>query len=160
MTKVEHTLEPIYDGHSKTLILGSMPSETSRTVNKYYGHPQNRFWQIMSSLYETEIEDWQNFILNHRLALWDVIASCEIDKSSDSSIRNVIPNDVPSLIKETEIENIFLLGKSAYNLYNKHLKEKMGIEGIYLPSPSSANATMTLEKLIERYSIIKEVTEE
>lgn len=156
MSRVFHTLEPIYDKNSKTLILGSMPSVTSRAINKYYGHKTNRFWQIMEAIYDEEITDWQNFILKHHLALWDVIKECDIDSSSDSSIKNVLVNDVQSLIKETQIDRIFLLGKSAYNLYNKYLREKTGIEGIYLSSPSSANATKHLFDLIDEYKIIKE----
>ena len=157
--RVKHTLEPVFDEQSKTLILGSMPSVTSRAVEKYYGHPQNRFWTIMENLYDEQITDWRSFILKHNLALWDVIKECDIESSSDSTIKKVEPNDINSIIEKCNIRHIFLLGKSAYNLYNKHIRELTQIEGIYLPSPSSANASISLEKLIEKYSIIKEVTE-
>lgn len=159
MTKVEHTLEPVFDLNSKTLILGSMPSVTSREILKYYGHKSNRFWTIMETVYEEKIEDWKEFILKHHLALWDVIAECDIESSKDSSIKNVKVNDIAGLIKMTNIENVFLLGRSAYDLYNRYLLKKVGIRGIYLPSPSSANATFSLEKLVEEYTKIKEVTE-
>jgi len=156
--KVEHTLEPVYDKNSITLILGSMPSVKSREVGKYYGHRSNRFWQVMSKLYDEDITDWKKFILKHNLALWDVIASCEIEGSSDRSIKKVIPNDISSLLKKTRIKNIFLLGKTAYDLYERHLKDSLKIEGLYLPSPSSANATYSLDDLIREYSIIKDLT--
>lgn len=159
MSRVEHTLEPVFDDHSKTLILGSMPSITSRAVSKYYGHPQNRFWKILGEIYGESTEDWRQFILTHHLALWDVISSCEINSSSDASIKDVCVNDIASLVEKSDITNIFLLGKSAYDLYNRYIKDSLGIEGIYLPSPSSANASYSLEDLIEKYSIIKNMTD-
>ncbi len=157
--RVEHTLEPVFDKESRTLILGSMPSVKSREVGKYYGHKTNRFWQIMSKLYEEDIDDWKAFILRHHLALWDVIASCEIEGSSDSSIKKVVPNDIATIIDHADIKNIVLLGKTAYNLYNKYLFEKVKREGIVLPSPSSANATYSLDDLVREYQIIKDKTE-
>lgn len=159
MSRVSHNLPPIFDKSSKTLILGSLPSVASREVGKYYGHPQNRFWRIMSTIYEEDTSDWQNFILKHNLALWDVIASCEISSSSDSSIKKVIPNDIQSIVKNSKIENIFLLGRSAYTLYNKYILPKTHIEGIYLPSTSAANASKSLDELVSLYRIIKEVTD-
>lgn len=157
--KVIHTLDPIFDENSRTLILGSMPSIKSRELKKYYGHKTNRFWKILERLYGEPIDDWKKFILNHNLALWDVIAECDIHSSSDRTIKYVVVNDVSSLIAKTKIENIFLLGKSAYDLYNKYLIEKTGIEGKYLPSTSSANASKSLEDLVKEYHIIKETTE-
>lgn len=155
MTRVFHTLEPVYRKTSDTLILGSIPSITSRQVGKYYGHKTNRFWKILEAVYNEEILDWKDFILKHDLALWDVLSSCDIEKSSDSSIKNVEINDIKSLIDKTKIDRIFLLGKSAYDLYNKYLLDFVGIEGIYLPSPSSANAQYSLSDLIEEYKVIK-----
>lgn len=154
MTRVEHTLEPVFDEFSRTLILGSMPSVTSRKVKKYYGHPSNRFWPIMERLYDENATDWKNFILKHHLALWDVIATCDIEASSDSSIKNVVVNDIPGLLAKTKIDRIFLLGKSAYDLYNKYLKDETGIVGVYLSSPSSANASKRLDDLVEEYRVI------
>lgn len=158
--RVEHPLEPVYTKESKSLILGSMPSVKSREIKKYYGHKTNRFWMIMETLYKEKIEDWKSFIMKHNLALWDVIESCEIEASMDSSIKKVTVNDIPELLKETQIKNIFLLGKTAYDLYNRYLKDKTQIEGIYLPSPSSANASYSLERLVKQYEIIKTLTEE
>ena len=113
----------------------------------------------MENIYGEKIDDWKEFILRHNLALFDVIASCDITGSSDASIKNVIPNDIKSIVDKTKIKNIFLLGRLAYNLYNKYLFDSVCIEGIYLPSPSSANASISFEKLCETYKIIKDKTE-
>lgn len=156
--RVEHTLEPIFDKNSKVLILGSMPSVKSREYNKYYGNKTNRFWPVLSEVYKQSTDDWKSFILNNHIALWDVIESCEINGSSDSSIKNVIPNDIDKIIKESSIEHIFVLGKTALNLYNKYILPKTKIKAEYLPSPSSANASMSLNKLVKEYSIIKKYT--
>lgn len=135
-----------------------MPSIVSRELNKYYGHKTNRFWIIMENIYDEKIEDWRDFILKHHLALWDVISSCDIEASKDSTIKNVVPNDIKALLNETNIKNIVVLGKTAYKLYLKYLEKELNIDAIYLPSPSSANAQYSLEKLIDYYSIIKEIT--
>lgn len=158
MNRVEHTLEPVFDEHSIVLILGSMPSVVSRQNVKYYAHPQNRFWKIMTKLYDEDTSDWKKFVLKHKIALWDVISSCTIDGSSDASIKEVVPNDLSVILNVAHIEHIFLLGKSAYNLYCKHIYPTTKIEGTYLPSPSPANASVSLDELVKIYSIIKEVT--
>lgn len=159
MKKVEHTLKPIYDKNSKVLILGSMPSVASRANMKYYAHPSNRFWQILEILFEETSENWENFILKHHLALWDVIESCDIEGSSDSSIKDVKVNDIASILKQTQIKHIFVLGKTAYNLYEKYIYPDIKIKANYLPSPSSANATFSLERLVEEYRVIKSCSE-
>ena len=82
--RVLHTLEPIYDENSRVLILGSFPSIKSREKMMYYSHPQNRFWKVMSILFNEKIVDKIDFLLRHNIALWDVIESCEIEGSSDS----------------------------------------------------------------------------
>lgn len=156
--KVKHSLKPVYSKNSKVLILGSMPSVESRKMGKYYGNKMNRFWSVMEILYSCQITDWQEFIISHDLALWDVIGECDIEASSDASIRNVIPNDIGELISKTKIEHIFLLGKSAFNLYNKYVRDKVGIEGVYLPSTSSANARMSIEELTREYMVIKDAS--
>jgi hypoxanthine-DNA glycosylase len=159
MSKVYHTLEPIYNENSKTLILGSMPSVKSRENYKYYGNKNNRFWKVLEEVYKEDTTNWKEFILKHNLALWDVIKSCDIKGSSDSSIKNIEINDVMSIINKSKIQNIFLLGKTAYNLYNKYLYPKTNIEGIYLPSPSSANASVSFDDLVKSYEAIKKITE-
>lgn len=154
--RVFHTLEPVFNKKSKVLILGSIPSIKSRELNKYYGHKNNRFWQVMEHLFEDDTQDWKGFLLKYGIALWDVIESCDIEGSSDSSIKNVVVNDIKSLLDKTEINKIFLLGKSAYELYYKYVFDSIKIEGIYLPSPSSANATFSLNDLTREYKIIKD----
>ncbi len=152
-----HTLKPIYNNKSKILILGSFPSVMSRENNFYYANPTNRFWKIFENLFNTKLsskEDKISFLLNNNIALYDVIASCSIHKSSDSSITNIVPNDISIIINNSNVKYIFVNGKKALELYNKYLLKELKIEGIYLPSTSSANATYSLEKLIKEYSII------
>lgn len=159
MNRVKHTLNPVYDSESRVLILGSMPSETSRKMNKYYAHPQNRFWPVLSTLYGEEIGDWKDFVKKHKIALWDVIESCDIEASQDSSIKNARVNDIPKLLAKTKITHIFTLGKSAHVLYKKYIEPVTSIEAVYLPSTSPANAVKKLSDLVEDYKIIKEVTD-
>lgn len=158
MEYVYHTFEPFYSDDSEILILGSMPSSTSRKLNFYYMHPSNRFWLILSKVYNEQvgesIEEKKQFLKKYKIALWDVIKSCEINGSSDASIKNVIVNDIGNLISKTKIKKIYTTGKTAYNLYNKYCKVKTGIEAIYLYSPSPANCAISLEKIVENYKVI------
>lgn len=159
-TKVFHTIDPIYNKDSKILILGSMPSVKSREDNFYYAHPKNRFWKIIKELFKEinleTIEDKKEFLLKNNIALYDVIKSCTISSSSDSSIKNVEVNDIKSIVDKTNITKIFTTGKTAYNLYNKYLKDTVKIEAICLPSTSPANAKASFKYLLEEYSVIKE----
>lgn len=157
---VKHTIKPIYDNNSKILILGTMPSIKSREEGFYYAHPQNRFWKVLENIFNTKIINKEEFLINNNLALWDVIKSCDIKGSSDRSIKNVIPNDIKSLINKTKLKYIFCTGKTAYNLYNKYVYESTKIEAICLPSPSPANCRVTMDEVIKRYSIIKKCLEE
>ena len=156
---IYHTIKPEYNNDSEILILGSLPSIKSREDNFYYAHPQNKFWKVISGIYnENEpitITDKKLFLKKHKIALFDVIASCSISGSSDSSIKNVKVNDIKSIVDKTKINKIYTTGKKAYNLYNKYLKDKVKIEAIYLPSTSPANATIKYNDLLEAYSIIK-----
>lgn len=117
----------------------------------FYGHPQNRFWRVVASIFSESvpqsIEEKKQFILSHRLALWDVIASCEIEGSADASIRNAVPNDLSSILRAAPIRKIFVNGKTAEKLYVKYIEPKTGIRAICLPSTSPANAAWTLDKL-------------
>lgn len=147
-----HPIPPVFDEHSEILILGSFPSVKSREAGFFYGHPQNRFWKVLSSIFDgTEpqtIEEKRRFLFYHHIALWDVIASCEITGSADSSIKNVIPNDLSPLLKHAPIKRIFVNGRTAEKYYNKYLKDIVGISALVLPSTSPANASWTLEALI------------
>lgn len=155
----EHNIKPLYNKNSKILILGSFPSVKSREAQFYYHHPQNRFWKIMKVILKEDfntIEEKKTILLKHNIALWDVIGSCEIKGSSDSSIKNVISNDINHIINNSNIKYIFTNGKKSYELYNKYCLKNTNIEAIYLPSSSPANATYSLEKLIKEWSIILE----
>jgi len=157
---VEHTLKPIYNKDSKILILGTMPSVKSRELSSYYAHPQNRFWKILEKIIEVKITDKEDFLLNNKIALWDVIASCEIKGSSDNTIKNVKLNKIEDLIKNTNIKYIFCTGKLAFKLYTKNILPKTKIEAIYLSSPSPANRRVKFEDIVKEYKIIKEKLKE
>jgi TDG/mug DNA glycosylase family protein len=150
-----HTFEPIFDSDSQILILGSFPSVKSRDEGFYYGHPRNRFWQVISSLFTckipTTISEKKALLLENRVALWDVCASCEVEASSDASIRNVIPNDIGIILSAAHIKAIYTNGKTAYRLYRKHILPKTRIEPVCLPSTSPANAAISLTRLIDEW---------
>lgn len=152
-----HPLKPIYNKYSKILILGSFPSSTSRKNNFYYAHKSNRFWKIFEVLFNINLKSnlqKKKFLLNNNIALWDVLHSCDIKNSRDSSIKNPIPNDIKTIINKSNIKYIFITGKTAYNLYNKYFKNDVNIKAVYLPSPSSANAKYTLDNLVKIYKKI------
>ena len=153
-----HPFPPVYDKQSKVLILGSFPSVISRKNHFYYGNPQNRFWRVMEMIYNDSAEDKMAFALRHHIALWDVIYSCTITGSSDSSIRNATVNDIGGLIRKTKIRAAATTGGYASKLYEQcvHLE----IPHIALPSTSGANARMSLEDLCRAYRVIKEITDE
>lgn len=150
-THVVHNFEPVYDAHSEILILGSFPSVKSRESCFYYGHPQNRFWRVLAGIYGGEIPvtipEKKAFLLQHRVAVWDVIASCDITGSSDSSIRNVTANDMNVIKQNADIRRIFANGDTAYRLYRKYYGEDIE----KLPSTSPANAAWSLERLTEAW---------
>lgn len=137
------------------MILGSLPSVKSRKKNFYYAHPQNKFWKIFSDLFNEDIENnnlsKKGFLLKHNIALWDVIKSCTIIGSSDSSIKDVIPNDINYIINNSKVNKIYTTGKKAYQLYNRYCLESTKIEALYLPSTSAANASISYDNLLEEY---------
>jgi len=157
---VVHPFPPLYNDNSEILILGSFPSVKSREEMFFYGHPQNRFWKVISAVFECDVptltEEKKTFLLSHKIALWDVIGSCEITGSSDSSIKNVTPNDLSRIICAANIRKIFVNGKTAEKYFNKYTKEKIGREAICLPSTSPANAAWSLERLVSAWEIIRE----
>ena len=127
---VLHSIAPVYDSSSKILILGSFPSVASREVGFFYGHAQNRFWRVISALLGTEppntVEDKRGLLISHGIALWDVIASCEIVGSSDSTIKDAVPNDLSVILSSANIRAIFVNGKTALKYYDKYMKNKYG----------------------------------
>ena len=156
---IVHPFPPLYDENSQILILGSFPSVKSREAMFFYGHPQNRFWKVTSQIFgapvpET-IDEKKKILLSNKKALWDVIASCEIKGSSDSSIKNVVPNDLSEIFKKADIKHIFVNGKTAEKYYNKYTKDTVGKAAVCLPSTSPANAAWTVERLAKAWEIIK-----
>jgi len=151
-----HTFEPIYNLNSKILILGSFPSVKSRETNFFYGHPQNRFWKVISSVYECitpiSIDEKKTFLLNNNIALWDTIHSCDIIDSSDSSIKNVIPSDINIILNSSGIKAIFTNGATSHKFYMKFCYPQTKKAAIKLPSTSPANAAYSIEKLITIWS--------
>lgn len=150
-----HPFPPLYDAHSRVLILGSFPSVKSREVAFFYGHPQNRFWRVLPALFgETvpaTVEEKKALVLRNRLALWDTIGSCEIAGSSDASITNVVANDLRPILDGADIRAIFCNGGTSYKWYNRLLRDDLGREAALLPSTSPANAQWTLERLTEAW---------
>ena len=156
---VEHGIPPVFDGRSEVLVLGTMPSPKSREAGFFYGHPQNRFWKLLAALLEEElpvtVEEKKAMLLKHGIAIWDVISSCDIEGSSDSSIRNVEANDIAGLLAVSRIEKIYGNGDKACRLYDKFCKDRAKKEIIRLPSTSPANAAFSMEKLLECWRVVK-----
>ncbi len=156
---IKHPIPPLYDENSRVLILGSFPSVKSREQMFFYGHPQNRFWHVLALVFGEDtpltIEEKRSFVLRHNLALWDVLASCDIEGSADSTIKNAVANDLSEIIKNSKVAKIFVNGKTAEKYYIKYTEKKLGRKAICLPSTSPANASFSLEKLKEAWSIIK-----
>lgn len=157
---IQHPIQPVYDKDSRILILGSFPSVKSREEGFFYGHPQNRFWKVLAALYAenapSTIVEKEMLLRKNHIAVWDVIASCDIEGSSDSSIKNVVVNDLSDILGKGSIEHIFVNGKKAEQLYKKYLQPVIGREAVCLPSTSPANAAWSLDRLIEAWGIIKE----
>ena len=155
-----HPFPPLYDENSKVLILGSFPSVKSREQMFFYGHPQNRFWRVVSAVFccdlPTTVEQKRKMLLDNGVAVWDVIASCEITGSSDSSIKNVTANDLSVILNTADIRQIYVNGKTAEKYYNKYLRDSLGRDAMCLPSTSPANAMWSVERLIEAWQIINE----
>lgn len=151
-----HNISPVYDKNSKVLILGSFPSVKSREVQFFYGHPQNRFWKVLSAVLGCECpvttEEKKAMLLSHNIAVWDVIGSCEITGSSDASIRSVVPNDIAALVAKTSVTAIFANGATSYNMYKRYCRDAVGMEAVRLPSTSPANASYSLERLTAEWS--------
>lgn len=152
---VEHTFEPVYDEQSEILILGTFPSVKSREQNFYYGHPQNRFWKVLARLTDEPvpetIEEKKTLLLKHHIAIWDVVQSCDIIGSSDSSIRNVVPAKLGRILDHSPVKRIYANGDKAYRLYKKYCQEQTGREITKLPSSSPANAIFTLDRLTDSW---------
>lgn len=158
MTHVIHKIPPVYNKNSQILILGSFPSVKSREGRFFYHHKQNRFWKVLAAVFEDTlpktIEEKKEFLLRHNIAIWDVIASCDIEGSSDSSIKNAVPNDFSDILKAAPIRKIYTNGGTAYKLYHKYCEKVTGIKAMKLPSTSPANASYSLDRLISEWKVI------
>ncbi len=157
---VLHPIPPVFDENSRILILGSFPSVRSREEGFYYGHPQNRFWKTLAGIFSSKlpstVEQKRDLLLTHGIALWDVIASCEIVGSSDASIREAIPNDLSRITAHAPIRRIFTNGATAHKLYCKYLLPVTGIAAVQLPSTSPANAAWGQARLLHAWQAILE----
>lgn len=153
-----HTIPPLYDANARVLLLGSFPSPKSRENGFFYGHPRNRFWQVLTALYHVPvpqtIEQKKTLCLSHGIALWDVVAQCTITGASDASIRNAVPNDLRPLLAQTQITRLFATGATAASLYRRLIQPTLGLAITQLPSTSPANAAWSLERLIKAYEYI------
>ena len=170
--RVTHPLEPVWSPESTVLLLGTMPSPASRQAGFYYMHPQNRFWHVLPAVFgerltfennasETEaaITERKDFLIRHNLALWDVLASCQIEGAADSSIKEEISNDFAEIFTQSKIRHVFFTGKRAAALWKKHCaniyEKQFGLTCTCLPSTSPANARFTVQMLVEEYKAVK-----
>lgn len=156
---LHHTIPPVYNADSEILILGSFPSVKSRETQFFYGHPKNRFWRVLAHVFESPIPetvaDKTAFLLSHNIAVWDVIKTCSIQGSQDSSIKDAVPNDLRVILDSAHIRAVFTNGKTAHTLYTRFIEPKIGIKAYPLPSTSPANAAFSFEKLCDAWKIIK-----
>ena len=158
MERIEHPFPPVVDEHCTTLILGSFPSVKSREDGFFYGHPQNRFWKVLAAVFgeavPTDVPAKKTMLLRHHIALWDVIASCEIEGSSDASVKHAVPVDIARVMNVASIGRVICNGALAGRLYQRHLREAVGIDAETLPSTTQANAAWSLDKLVHAWSVM------
>lgn len=159
LERVTHEFKPVYNEESRILMLGTMPSPKSRETGFYYGHPRNRFWKVVSDVCGEELPETREekiaFALRNKIAVWDVLAGCEIKGAEDSSIRNPIPNDMNVVLGHSRIQAIFTTGTKAAQLYKRYCYKATGVEAVNLPSTSPANCRMGYGELYEAYSVIR-----
>lgn len=153
--RIVHPIPPVVDESCRILILGSFPSVKSRREGFFYGHPQNRFWRMLAAVLSekipTTIQEKHSLLLRHHIAMWDVIASCEIRGSADASVRNAVPVDIGQITRNARINRVICNGMLAGKLYRQHLQQAAGMEAIVLPSTSPANAAWSLERLVDAW---------
>lgn len=158
--RIVHPIPPLFDKDCTKLILGSFPSVKSREAQFFYGHPQNRFWKLLAELFSEEVpqtvEEKSALVLRHHIAMWDTIHSCTITGSSDSSIKDVVPNDLSVILDNSSVTQIFANGTASYKLYQKYIYPVTGIQAMKLPSTSPANAAFSFERLKQSWFVITE----
>lgn len=154
---MKHEIPPVYDGNSRILILGSFPSEASRSAGFYYGHPRNRFWRVISAVLgaktPADTDAKIRMLLKNGIALWDVIGSCTVTGSADSSIKDVVPNDLSVVFRAADIRAVYLNGSLAYSLYKKYGTSDAPY--FRMPSTSPANAACSFDRLVSEWSVIR-----
>lgn len=157
---INHPFPPVFNEESEIIILGSFPSVKSRENMFYYAHPQNRFWRVLAAVYgcavPQSVEEKTELLLSNHVALWDVLASCEIRGSADSSIKSAVPNNLSIITSRCDIKRIYTNGQTSDRYYRRFSREITGRDAICLPSTSPANAAWTLERLIEAWKIVLE----
>lgn len=155
MDKVAHPFAPVVDAGCTTLILGSFPSVKSRENAFYYGHPQNRFWRVLAAVFgedvPSDIPAKRAMLLRHGVALWDVIAACDIEGSSDASVKNAVPVEIAQVTAVAPIRRVICNGALAAKLYRRLLLPVTGIEALTAPSTSPANAAWSLIRLTDAW---------
>lgn len=160
---VNHSIEPVFDAESRVLILGTMPSPQSRAVGFYYGHPQNRFWKVLAMLFDEPVPigtpERIAFLRRHHIALWDVLAQCEITGAQDATIKSPVANDISAILKAAPVRAIFATGKTAEKWYKKLILPQTGMPVVGLPSTSPANCAVSMERMLQEYSKILQYIE-
>lgn len=155
---VRHTIDPVFDADSRVLMLGTMPSPKSRETGFYYGHPQNRFWKVMATLFDEPVPEGndqkRDLVLRHGVALWDVLSECTIEGASDGTIADCAPNNIGSVLAKAPIQAVFCTGAKATELYGRYCEPQTGVACTRLPSTSPANAAKSLDQLVEAYRVI------
>ena len=155
---IVHPFGPLYDAHSRVLILGSLPSVRSREAMFFYGHPQNRFWPLIARLLgeavPVSVDDKKALLLRRHVALWDTIYSCDIAGSGDASIRNAVPTDLRRVVAESEITAVFCNGQTSGRYYRQYHEPVLGIPAVVLPSTSPANAAWTPDRLAQAWQAV------
>ena len=144
-----HPFDPVWDAGCRVLVLGTFPSVRSREVGFYYGHPRNRFWPMLARIFggpvPADTQGRRDFALRCGVALWDVLAACDIAGSSDASIRRPVPNDVAALALKSGVRLVACNGRRAYELYRRYIDCPLPVRA--LPSTSAANAAWSLDAL-------------
>ena len=157
---VTHEFPPLFDAHCTCLLLGSIPSRASRQQAFYYAHPQNRFWRVMAAVFDApvpgNVTEKRRLMLAHHVALWDALEECDIRGSSDSTVRNPVPTDIPWLLTQAPIRRVYTCGAAADRYYRLFNEARTGIEACRLPSTSPANCAVSMEELIAAYRVLKE----
>lgn len=154
---IVHPFAPFYDENSAVLIVGSFPSVASRADGFYYGNVHNRFWKVLAAVFcddaPSQIPEKKAFLARHKIALYDAVRECTISGSSDSSIRDVVPPDIEAIVKNSKVKKIFANGKTAAKFFEKYQSAELCKMLEVLPSTSPANASFSLEKLVEAWKV-------